>query len=179
MASNGFDYKEFEKWAKQLGVATDETHEWLKMFLLNEAQEVVARAKMRTPVDTGALRESFAIGDQHIVLMDDPTGKMGVRSKDKPAQVINEEESTNFTTGSVSNDIQVTIYNPQEYASYIEYGHDQEVGRYVPAIGKRLKNPHVEGYYMLNKSIDEVQQGMTDRLYSQFEKYVKSKGVVR
>ena len=30
-----------------------------------------------------------------------------------------------------------------EYAPYVEYGHKQEVGRYVPAIGKRLKNPHV------------------------------------
>ena len=27
-----------------------------------------------------------------------------------------------------------------EYASYVEYGHRQEPGRYVPALGKRLKN---------------------------------------
>ena len=30
-----------------------------------------------------------------------------------------------------------------EYAPYVEYGHKQEVGRYVPAIGKRLVKPHV------------------------------------
>ena len=30
------------------------------------------------------------------------------------------------------------IYNNIEYAPYVENGHRQEVGRYVPAIGKRL-----------------------------------------
>lgn len=32
-----------------------------------------------------------------------------------------------------------------EYASYVELGHHQEVGRYVPAIGKRLVRPFVPG----------------------------------
>ena len=178
MATNGFDYKEFEKWAKQFGIATKETHEWLKLFLLNEAQEVVARAKLITPIDTGALRNSFAIGDQNIVLMDDPTGRMGIRSTDRPAQVIDEEASTEFTMGGVSEDIQVTIYNPMEYASYVEYGHDQEVGRFVPTIGKRLKNPHVDGVYMLHTAANEVQQGMGQRLEKQYENYLRRRGVL-
>ena len=32
-----------------------------------------------------------------------------------------------------------------EYAPYVELGHHQEVGRYVPAIGKRLVRPFVPG----------------------------------
>ena len=32
-----------------------------------------------------------------------------------------------------------------EYAPYVEFGHHQEVGRYVPAIGKRLVRPYVPG----------------------------------
>ena len=36
------------------------------------------------------------------------------------------------------------IYNNIEYAPYVENGHRQEVGRYVPAIGKRLVRSFVE-----------------------------------
>ena len=32
-----------------------------------------------------------------------------------------------------------------KYAPFVEYGHKQQVGRYVPAIGKRLVGPWVEG----------------------------------
>ena len=32
-----------------------------------------------------------------------------------------------------------------EYAVYVEMGHFQEVGRYVPAIGARLVSPYVAG----------------------------------
>lgn len=40
-----------------------------------------------------------------------------------------------------------------EYAPYVELGHSQEVGRYVPAIGKTLKNPYVEGKPFLKPAI--------------------------
>ena len=51
----------------------------------------------------------------------------------------------------------VTVYNPQKYASYIEYGHRQEVGRFVPQIGKRLKSGWVEGQFMMKISEEEIQ----------------------
>ncbi len=38
------------------------------------------------------------------------------------------------------------------YASYIEYGHKQEVGRYVPAIGKRLVQPFVPARHVFGGS---------------------------
>ena len=46
----------------------------------------------------------------------------------------------------------VEIINPVHYASYVEYGHRQTPGRFVPAIGKRLKKGWVEGRFMLTKS---------------------------
>ena len=42
-----------------------------------------------------------------------------------------------------------------EYAKYVEYGHTQEVGRYVPKIGKRLKNAYVEPKPFLKNTIQE------------------------
>ena len=42
-----------------------------------------------------------------------------------------------------------------EYAPFVELGHDQEVGRYVPAIGKRLVASHVDGKPFLKPAIEE------------------------
>lgn len=50
----------------------------------------------------------------------------------------------------------IEIVNPVEYAPYVEYGHRQQVGRFVPAIGKRLKNGWVEGKFMLTISEKEI-----------------------
>lgn len=52
---------------------------------------------------------------------------------------------------------EIEIFNPIEYASYVEYGHRQQVGRFVPHIGKRLKSGWVEGKFMLKISEEEIQ----------------------
>ena len=44
-----------------------------------------------------------------------------------------------------------------EYAEFVEDGHRQEPGRYVPALGKQLKQSYVPGQYMLTLSIKEVE----------------------
>lgn len=50
----------------------------------------------------------------------------------------------------------VRIVNPVEYASYVEFGHRQTPGRYVSALGKRLKQDYVDGQYMLKISEEEL-----------------------
>ena len=52
---------------------------------------------------------------------------------------------------------EIEIFNPLEYASYVEYGHRQQVGRFVPQIGKKLKSGWVEGQFMLKISEEEIQ----------------------
>jgi len=56
------------------------------------------------------------------------------------------------------NAYEIEIVNPVSYASYVEYGHRQEPGRFVPAIGRRLKKAWVPGKFMLAKSEKEIQQ---------------------
>lgn len=51
-----------------------------------------------------------------------------------------------------------SIVNPMEYASYVENGHRQKVGRYVPVLGKRLKTNFVEGHHMMKLSAKLVEQ---------------------
>ncbi len=41
-----------------------------------------------------------------------------------------------------------------EYAPYVEFGHHQQVGRYVPQIGKRLKREFVPGKPFLAPAIE-------------------------
>lgn len=45
----------------------------------------------------------------------------------------------------------------KEYAPHVEYGHRQTPGRYVPAIGKRLKASYVPGQHYLAQNV--AQQG--------------------
>lgn len=42
-----------------------------------------------------------------------------------------------------------------KYAPYVELGHHQEPGRYVPAIGKRLKASFVQGKPYLRPAVED------------------------
>ena len=50
----------------------------------------------------------------------------------------------------------VVVLNNLQYASYVEYGHRQTPGRYVPALGKTLTASWVKGRFMLTISEQEV-----------------------
>ncbi|WP_278951946.1 HK97 gp10 family phage protein [Lactobacillus apis] len=58
-----------------------------------------------------------------------------------------------FFAGS---DITVELKNGKNYASFVENGHRQTPGRYVPAIGKKLKASWVPGQHFLQKATDET-----------------------
>ena len=60
----------------------------------------------------------------------------------------------------------IEVINLLEYAQYVEYGHRQTPGRYVPAIGKRLKKSWVQGKFMLTLSENEIQRDM-DKIIKQ------------
>ena len=51
---------------------------------------------------------------------------------------------------------EIEIFNSAEYASYVEYGHRQQPGRYVPALGKQLKASWVKGRFMMTISEQEL-----------------------
>ena len=67
----------------------------------------------------------------------------------------------------------VVVENPVKYASYVEYGHRQELGRYVPAIGKRLKASWVEGKYMLTISEKELESQLPSILERKMKQYIE------
>lgn len=52
----------------------------------------------------------------------------------------------------------IKIGNNIFYATYVEHGHRQTPGRYVPSIGKRLKSGWAKGKHMLELSVEELQE---------------------
>ena len=52
----------------------------------------------------------------------------------------------------------ILVINQTEYAIYVEYGHRQQAGRYVPAINKKLKKGWAPGKFMMTISAEKIQQ---------------------
>lgn len=50
----------------------------------------------------------------------------------------------------------ITLANTSEYAIYVNYGHLQSPGRYVPAIGKRLTKSWVDGLKFKEMAENEI-----------------------
>lgn len=71
------------------------------------------------------------------------------------------------------NNLIIEIVNPVEYASYVEYGHRQTPGRYVPALGKQLKQGWVSGKFMLTISTQEIQNIAPNVLEMKITKFLK------
>lgn len=93
----------------------------------------------RTPVKSGTLRRGWMVGKS-------PSSSGGkVAGK------------TTMQVAKKGNAYEIFVFNSVNYASYVEYGHRQEPGRYVPAIGKRLKSSWVKGQFMLTISEKQLE----------------------
>ncbi|MDR0671884.1 MAG: HK97 gp10 family phage protein [Oscillospiraceae bacterium] len=73
----------------------------------------------------------------------------------------------------IGNGYEITMENPVYYAPYVEFGHRQQPGRYVPQIGKRLTASYVEGKHMLEKAVNEVEPRARGVLEQQLEKFLR------
>ena len=70
------------------------------------------------------------------------------------------------------NEYSMTIGSSLEYVKYVEEGHKQEVGKYVPAIGKKLKKEFVPGNHVIKDSVDLYQSKLIKRIQERVEKEV-------
>ena len=73
----------------------------------------------------------------------------------------------------VSGGYEAEIINNTEYASYVNYGHRQTPGRYVPAIGKRLKKGWVDGKFFIELSVAELRAITEPLLEKKLKKYLE------
>lgn len=68
---------------------------------------------------------------------------------------------------------ELEIINPVEYATYVENGHRQTPGRFVPAIGKRLKESWVPGKFMLRLSVQDIDAKKTAILEKRLREFLE------
>ena len=71
---------------------------------------------------------------------------------------------------------EIEVSNSTEYASYVEFGHRQTPGRYVPAIGKRLKKSWVKGKFMLTISEEELRKEAPAVIKRKISEWLKKLG---
>lgn len=57
--------KELNAYCSSITIFQKDFNSFLKKFLIEMAERVIARTKPRTPVDTGALRNAWQLGDIH------------------------------------------------------------------------------------------------------------------
>jgi len=69
--------------------------------------------------------------------------------------------------------LELELYNNVEYAAHVEYGHAQEVGRFVPTLGKRLVVPLVPGFFMMTRSEKELEQTVPELVKQRVENYLR------
>lgn len=56
------DFRQFQEYCKKYKEMATEFQAWFTDWLYEMAERTIARTKLRTPVDTGALRNSWQIG---------------------------------------------------------------------------------------------------------------------
>ena len=71
---------------------------------------------------------------------------------------------------------EICICNNKEYASYVEYGHRQTAGRYVPALGKRLKNGWVKGQFFMTIEAKKFEEIVDEIIKQAVESILKGLG---
>ena len=156
------DLKGLEEFRDKVQKAADEAGR--QAFMESCAKELAARllAKVikRTPVgDYSDVYDLEDDGQQKFLVMSDKQGGTLRRS---------------WTVGTIEksgNSYTIKVTNDQLYASYVEFGHRQTPGRYVPAIGKCLKKSWVEGQFMLTiseKEIREAAPGILEKKLNQW-----------
>lgn len=69
---------------------------------------------------------------------------------------------------------EMDLNNPLEYAEYVELGHRQEPGRFVPAIGKRLVADYVPGSYMLRNGTRRLEETLKPAVKEEVRKAIES-----
>ena len=69
---------------------------------------------------------------------------------------------------------EMDLANNLEYVEFVEYGHRQEPGRFVPAIGKRLVADYVPGSYMLRDGTRRLEETLKPAVQKEVRKAIES-----
>ncbi|WP_019555205.1 HK97 gp10 family phage protein [Propionispira raffinosivorans] len=176
------DFSQLKAFQKRLEKAANGQQK--QQFYEDCARELAARflAKVikRTPVGKGTF-ETVVLGNgknkqkrisQGGVLRRGWTAKTEAEAE-SGGTVNSLQYAQSLKVDKVGRNYQITITNPVSYASYVEFGHRQEPGRFVQAIGKRLKAGWVKGQFMMTISEKELQSQAPGIIKRKFEVFLR------
>lgn len=153
-----FNFREMERLAKDLEKLAKNKDRLFQGAAKELAARLLTLVIEKTPVgnhpaesgmDGGTLRRGW-ISKTHEEASDNRKNEPGVKEIQDFLKTIQVSSDGNTYT--------IEVTDPVEYASYVESGHRQTPGRYVPAIGKRLKERWVEGKFMMRESVEDLQK---------------------
>lgn len=155
MGQGGVDKKALEEFAERMKALYEQREDFLEGCAKELSARLLRKVIKRTPVGNYSVEVTVIAkrnGKKHkkgeaYQKRINPTGRKGGTLRH------------GWTIGEVSKSgdlYTVDIINPTEYASYVEFGHRQTPGRYVPALGKRLKKGWVKGQFMMTLSENEI-----------------------
>lgn len=139
-------------------------------ILLNKVKKLTPTGK---PPKLNKSHYTVVKGESHMVQVTTKNGEKVFRKRRKMYKMLNRRGAdimkywSGYTGGTLrdawtvqiekqGDNYVVTLLNPTEYASYVEYGHRQQPGRYVPALGLSLKSSWVKGKFMMTISMQEI-----------------------
>ena len=101
-----------------------------------------------------------------------PSHEEAESGKGRPAHEDILEFANGLKISRLGDTLKIEIVNPVEYASYVEYGHRQTPGRYVPVLGKKLKKGWIPGKLMMTASMKEIQEIAPKVLEAKLKKFL-------
>lgn len=164
MAKGGsFDFKEIKKLQEQIERLEQDRVAFNRECIQELASRLLRKVKQRTPVGKPpkldgpkAVKVKGADGKPRTLL-----SKNGAIKQKYWAGYQGGTLRRSWTVGDIQktgDNYQAEVFNPTVYASYVEYGHRQTPGRYIPALGKSAKQAWIPGKFMMAISEKEIEK---------------------
>lgn len=167
-----------EEWAKRLeDMAGHEKEEFLTGCVNELAARLLTKVRKRTPVGPGEFEVVGTWDNSKGRIQGEKYGRGKRKGQYKLRKL---RAGGNLRRGwhivpatRMGNRYTATVANNVRYASYVEYGHRQHVGQFVPVLGKRLKRPWVPGKHMLRISHEELKRQAGGILSRRLHEYME------
>ena len=168
MAKGGsFDFKDVRKLQRQIERLEQEREAFNQECIQELASRLLRKVKQRTPVG-----KAPKLDGPKTVKVKGSDGKSRTFLSKNGA--IKQKYWAGYQGGTLRRGWTVgDIQKVGEYASYVEYGHRQTPGRYIPALGVSAKKAWVPGTFMLTISEKELEAQAPGVLEKKLREYLK------
>jgi hypothetical protein len=174
------DFKQLEELAKKIEkMSKFDVQKFCEDVSRELAARLLAKVIKRTPVGEGAFEVIKKDGSYRTYkIKNGGTLRRGWTAKTQEeaegGKVPNAKEyADSLKILRLGNNYIIIVKNPVEYSSYVEFGHRQEPGRFVPALGKKLKSAWVNGHFMLTISEKELESQLPKIIERKLTKFME------